>query len=92
MTTIKELTWEHHKNAERQQFVKVLMSGPIDPKLYATFLFNQHPCYNILEAIATGHGLLDGIFEVKRATRIHEDFLELWADESKPKLLKCTDE
>ena len=92
MTTIKELTWEHHKNAERQQFVKVLMSGSIDPKLYATFLFNQHPCYNILEAIATSHGLLDGIFEVKRATRIHEDFLELWPDESKPKLLKCTDE
>ena len=92
MTTIKELTWEHHKNAERQQFVKVLMSGSIDPKLYATFLFNQHPCYNILEAIATGHGLLDGIFEVKRATKIHEDFLELWPDESKPKLLKCTDE
>ena len=26
MSNLKELTWEHHKNAERQEFVKVLMS------------------------------------------------------------------
>ena len=31
--SLKELTYEHHRNAERQQFVKVLMSGKIDPKL-----------------------------------------------------------
>ena len=27
MLDIKELTWEHHKNAERQDFVRLLMSG-----------------------------------------------------------------
>ena len=46
--SLKELTYEHHRNAERQQFVKVLMSGHIDPKLYATFMYNQHQQYNIL--------------------------------------------
>jgi heme oxygenase len=90
MTTIKELTWEHHKNAERQEFVKVLMSGSIDPKLYATFLFNQHPCYNILETVAMSHGLLDGIFEVKRASRIHADFMELWTEKEQPIILDST--
>ena len=45
--SLKELTYEHHRNAERQQFVKVLMSGSIDPKLYATFMYNQHQQYNI---------------------------------------------
>ena len=30
---ITELTWEYHKNAERQDFVKILMSGEIDPRL-----------------------------------------------------------
>ena len=30
MLDIKELTMEHHKNAERQEFVRILMSGQID--------------------------------------------------------------
>ena len=34
MYDIKELTLEEHKNAERQEFVKILMSGEINPKLY----------------------------------------------------------
>ena len=25
--SLKDLTWEHHKNAERQEFVKIMMSG-----------------------------------------------------------------
>ena len=41
MLDIKELTMKHHKDAERQGFVKILMSGEIDHKLYATYLYNQ---------------------------------------------------
>ena len=46
---IKELTWEYHKNAERQDFVRLLLSGNIDEKLYATYLYNQLKCYSKLE-------------------------------------------
>ncbi len=45
MYDIKELTLEQHKNAERQDFVKIIMSGKIDEKLYATYLYNQLQCY-----------------------------------------------
>jgi heme oxygenase (biliverdin-producing, ferredoxin) len=91
MTTLKELTWEHHKNAERQDFVKVLMSGNIDPKLYAIYLYNQHHMYNVLEVVAMSHGLFDGIPEVRRAPRIHADFIELWGDEEhSPPMLDST--
>ena len=38
MLDIKELTMQHHKDAERQEFVRILMSGQIDEKLYATYL------------------------------------------------------
>ena len=38
MLDIKELVWEEHKNAERQEFVKILMSGEINPELYAIYL------------------------------------------------------
>ena len=46
--SLKDLTWDHHKNAERQEFVKVLMSGKINPELYATYLWNQHKKYDYL--------------------------------------------
>ena len=92
MTTIKELTWAHHQEAERQEFVKVLMSGKINPQFYATYLWNQHKKYDILEAIATTHGLLDGLFEIRRKNAIHEDYLELWNNQLPPPIVESTNE
>jgi len=84
MSNLKELTWEHHKNAERQAFVKELMSGAISKERYATFLFNLHLQYNLLEVFAMVHGLID----LRRAPAIHEDYQELWTDtNNQPPLL-----
>lgn len=91
MSNLKELTWEHHKNAERQQFVKLMFSGNISQELYATYLFNQFAIYNLLEEIATMNGLLDTIPEVRRAPKILEDFKELWKSKKNPKLCKSTE-
>ena len=45
MYDIKDLVWEEHKNAERQEFVKTLMSGTIEKELYALiFIIN----YNVM--------------------------------------------
>jgi len=74
--SLKELTWEHHKNAERQEFVKELMSGDISNERYATFLFNLHPQYNLLETLSMLHNLLD----TRRAPAIHQDYQELWGE------------
>lgn len=74
MSNLKDLTWEHHKNAERQAFVKELLSGSITEERYATFLFNLHPQYNLLETLASFHGLID----LRRAPEIHADYKELW--------------
>jgi len=76
--SLKDLTWEHHKNAERQKFVKVMFSGSIDPKLYAEFLFNQHMAYDLLEMMAMSHGIFNGMEDVRRAPKILADFKELW--------------
>ena len=84
MSNLKELTWEHHKNAERQEFVKVLMSGNIDPRVYATYLWNQFPQYEVLEVMAMRFGLFDGIPGVLRSKAIMEDFRELWPQDEKP--------
>ena len=79
--SLRELTKDAHTNAERQEFVKILFSGTINPKLYATFLKNQHPCYEILEVCAMPHGLLTGLPDIRRAPAILSDFDELWPNQ-----------
>lgn len=84
--SLKDLTHEAHRNAERQKFVKTLFSGSMDPKLYARYLKNQHPMYELLEVFAMMHGILDGLPDIRRAPKIHEDYLELWGNDPAPDL------
>ena len=88
--SLKELTKENHTNAERQQFVKVMFSGKIDPEFYALYLWNQFPAYELLEIMAQQHGLLDDVPELLRSKKIMSDFLELWKREDRPPTLRTT--
>jgi heme oxygenase len=93
MSNLRELTYEAHKAAETSPFVKVLFSGKIDPKLYATYLKNQHPMYEILEVCAMPLGLFNGLPDTRRAPAINADFMELWGDDpSQPKMCPVVDE
>jgi heme oxygenase len=85
--SLRDLTHDAHKAAETKPFVKILFSGNIDPKLYATFLKNQHPCYDILEAFAMARGVLNGLPDIRRSQKINADFLELWKEEQEPVIL-----
>ena len=82
--SLKDLTYEQHKYAETRPFVKVLFSGKIEPKLYATYLYNQHIMYNLLEACAMAHGLLNDYPTIRRAPAIFEDYTELWGEGDPP--------
>ena len=86
--SLKELTKDNHSNAERQEFVKILFSGSIDPKLYATYLYNQFPMYELLEVCAMPHGLLSDIPGILLAKSSRKDFEELWGsdEDDRPKL------
>lgn len=91
MSKIKELTWEHHKNAERQEFAKLLIGGKMHPDMYATYLWNQHKKYDILEAMATAHGLYAEIgVDIRRKLAIEADIAELWKHEKEPFLVPST--
>ena len=92
MSNLKELTKEQHTNAERQDFVKVLMSGKINPKFYATYLWNKHKKYDLLEAMASANGVLDDLPDIRRKTKIEKDFLELWTDDAMPTIVPSTNE
>jgi heme oxygenase (biliverdin-producing, ferredoxin) len=94
MSNLRELTKDSHTAAERSPFVKVLFSGKIDPELYAIYLKNLHSMYETLELCAMPHGLFDGLPDIRRATAINEDFLELWGldKEKQPSVLPVVDD
>lgn len=71
---LRELTHKQHTLAETQPFAQELISGNISQKRYATYLFNQHPQYNLLENLAALHNLID----VRIAPKIYKDYQELW--------------
>tara|TARA_B100000424_G_C22847046_1_gene451792 strand:+ start:318 stop:908 length:591 start_codon:yes stop_codon:yes gene_type:complete len=81
---IKELTWEYHKNAERQDFVRLLLSGNIDEKLYATYLYNQLICYGKLEEYCLESSLFHDTLNLPRAPHIFYDYRALWTDIGNP--------
>ena len=89
---LKEATWEHHQNAERQAFVKRMFKGDMSEKDYATYLYNQHTAYNILEQMSIVNGLLADMPEIRRAPAIYEDYQELWDSEETPPMANVTKE
>lgn len=77
MDNLKNLTHKHHMDAERQVFVKELLSGTILKKRYAMYLYNQHVMYSRLELLANLNGLLVDLSGISRATNILADYYEL---------------
>lgn len=73
---LRDLTQRMHEIAETQPFAQELVSGNVSKKRYATYLFNQHPQYNLLETL----GMLHGIIDVRIAPQIHADYSELWLE------------
>jgi len=74
---LKELTWEHHQNAERTEFADLLLSGDIHPRLYQKYLHSQLIIYSILESAIDLPLELQGVF---RSNLIMEDLQELEAE------------
>lgn len=90
--SLKELTYEEHRHAETRPFVKVLFKGDIDPQIYATYLYNQFPMYEILEVCAMPHGILNDVPGILRSKAIRSDFEDLWQGETKPTLCPVVDD
>ena len=89
--SLRELTAKKHHDAERTEFVKELLGGSITEERYATFLFNLHPIYHVLESFAMINGSMDDLHDLCRANFIHEDYLELWTDVKPPKVCPTVD-
>lgn len=74
---LRELTMEHHKNAERSNFAKKLVSGKISADEYARYLYNMRIVYSSLETCAIKLRVMDGLEKIRRTSRIKSDLIEL---------------
>lgn len=77
MNTLKELTWEHHKKAERTAFVHRMLKKEMTPYQYYVFLSNQFLMYTVLEETAKNANVLSGIEGVTRGVAMCKDLQEL---------------
>ena len=77
MNSLKEITKEHHKNAERTSFVRRMMRRELTPYQYYVYLSNQFLMYTTLETAALKAHVLDGIREIQRVTPMCKDLQEL---------------
>ena len=77
MLKLRELTMQHHKNAERSNFAKKLMSGKIQAMAYYIYLYNMGFVYGNLENIAMSLGVLDDINHIRRTDNIWKDYHEM---------------
>ena len=59
MSSLKELTWENHKKAERTKFMQRLIKRNITPHQYYVYLKNQAEAYRTLEHYASLQGTFD---------------------------------
>jgi len=78
--SLKELTWDNHKKAERKKFAAILMSGNISPTLYIKYLYNQLHNYLALEDALEALEFPSELADVYRADKINEDIKELLND------------
>ena len=86
---LRELTQKMHELAETQSFAQEMIKGEVSNRKYATYLFNQHPQYNLLETL----GMMHGIIDVRIAPAIHTDYQEIWDDDpNQPPLLPVVKE
>lgn len=71
---LKELTRQHHDNAERTEFADLLLSGNISPRLYQMYLRAQLQNYMALESAVTIPMEIEPIF---RSAQIEQDLQEI---------------
>jgi len=75
--SLREITKDLHHEAETTRFAKLLLSGRIEKKDYANYLYQLVLVYNAIEMGNRVEGNLFKLPDIERTARIYEDFIEL---------------
>ncbi len=75
--SLKEITQDLHREAERTEFAKLLLSGKITKKDYANYLYQMIIIYASIEVGNRNNGFLVNLPGIERTEAIRSDFVEL---------------
>ena len=75
--SLKEITWDLHKEAETSTFVKKIFKGEATKEEYATYLYNLLAIYDPIEFSCRRQGFFDNLPGIDRLSRLYSDFLDL---------------
>ena len=90
--SLKELTHENHRKAERMNFSRKMVSGDITKEEYSLYLAQMSKVYNSLESLAHELGLVKELHGIDRTERINEDLVELAGEDHNLEFLPSTRE
>mgnify|MGYP000147026298 CR=1 FL=1 len=90
---LREITMERHKDAERSNFAKKLVSGKVTKAEYSCYLYNMRTVYSWIETSAVRLRALEGIEGIRRTKAITSDhkIIELNSDYHLKSTLEYTD-
>jgi heme oxygenase len=75
--SLREITKDLHADAERTIFAKKLVTGTITVEEYANYLWQMVLVYTSIENFAGELGQLDNLPDIRRASKIYQDCIEL---------------
>jgi len=75
--SLRDITKDLHTAAEQTAFAKLLLSGTIGQKDYATYLYNMFPIYTSIEIPCFRQGVFATLPGVARSNEIYQDLMEL---------------
>lgn len=75
--SLKEITKDLHHEAETTKFAKLLLSGKIEKKDYANYLYQLVLIYPIIEMANDVQGHFKNLKGLERSFNIYQDFIEL---------------
>ena len=75
--SLREITKDLHKEAERSIFAKKLIDGSISVEEYANYLWQMVLVYNGIETAANSQKMLINLPGIERTHKIYQDCIEL---------------
>ena len=90
--SLKDLTAENHKAAERTPFMKAVFKNEMPREIWTEWTFNKMHWYNAIEVRARDAGLLDDVIGLERTYKLYKDFRELAKDSTQDFVCNSTTE
>lgn len=91
MTILRDITNDKHREVENLPFIQKLLNGQLTKDEYVFYLYELKYIYATIEDTTKSAGLLEGLIDIERTNKIHDDLKELAPNYSR-ELLSSTKE